>query len=151
MAGVTDRAGARWERTVVDHMHDEYGFPWDRAPLRGRRDRLDVTGCLDFGWLIGCKAIHRGVTFGQRVSEAMAQCDAALVNVGRPATPGRSGPHEYLVVDAGGIVPVQIMQRSGYPVGKAYAVTQLDYLLNLARERADADREAGRNGRRAAR
>lgn len=147
MSGVTDRAGARWERTVVDYMHDDHGFPFDRAPLRGRRDRLDVTGCLDFGWLIGCKAIHRGVSFGQRVSEAMAQCDAALVNVGRPAEPDRQG-RGFLVVDAGRIVPFQVMQRSGYPVGKAYAVTQLDYMLNLARERADADREAGRNSRR---
>jgi hypothetical protein len=147
MSGVTDRAGAKWERTVVDHMAEAYGFPWDRAPLRGRRDRLDVTGCLDFGWLIGCKAIHRGVSFGQRVSEAMTQCDAALVNVGRPAEQDRRG---FLVVDSGRIVPVQVMQRSGYPVGKAYVVTQLDYLMRLARERADSDTELGRNGRRVA-
>lgn len=147
MSGVTDRAGARWERTVADYCNDPYGFPWDKAPPRGRRDRLDITGCLDYGWLIGCKAIHKGISFGTRISEAMAQCDAALVNVGRPAQPDPQG-RGFLVVDAGRIVPFQVMQRSGYPVGKAYAVTQLDYILNLARERADTDRELGRDGRR---
>lgn len=144
MSGVTDRAGPKWERTVVDYMHDHYEFPWDRAPLRGRRDRLDVTGCLDYGFLIGCKAIHRGVNFGQRVSEAMTQCDAALVNVGRPAETDRRG---FLVVDAGRIVPFQVMQRSGYPPGKAYVVTQLDYMMRLARDRADADTDARRAAR----
>lgn len=129
MSGVTDRAGPKWERTVVDYAHETYSLPWDRAPLRGRRDRLDVTGSLDDGWLVGCKAIHRGVQFGQRVSEAMDQCDRALVNVGRPATEDRRG---FLVVDPGRVVPFQVMQRSGYPVGKAYVVTQLDYILNLA-------------------
>jgi hypothetical protein len=117
MPGVTDRAGANYERKLADYCHDEYGFPWDKAPLRGRRDRLDITGCLDYGWLIGAKAIHRGVSFGTRISEAMAQCDAALVNVGRPSTPDRRG---FLVVDNGRIVPVQVMQRSGYPIGKHY-------------------------------
>lgn len=149
MSGATDRAGARYERAVADYCHEVYGFPWDKAPLRGRRDRLDLTGCLDYGWLIGCKAIHRGVNFGQRISEAMTQADAALVNVGRPAEEARSGPHKYLVVDSGRIVPVQVMQRSGYPTGKSYVVTQLDYFLRLAQERADTDRELGRDGRRA--
>lgn len=133
MSGVTDRAGAKYERALADYCHDVYGFPWDKAPLRGRRDRLDITGCLDDGWLIGAKAIHRGVAFGQRVSEAMAQCDAALVNVGRPAEQDR---RNFLVVDSGRIVPVQVMQRSGYPIGKHYVVTQLDYFLRLARIRA---------------
>jgi hypothetical protein len=133
MSGVTDRAGAKYERALADYCHDIYGFPWDKAPLRGRRDRLDITGCLDEGWLIGAKAIHRGVAFGQRVSEAMAQCDAALVNVGRPAEQDR---RNFLVVDSGRIVPVQVMQRSGYPIGKHYVVTQLDYFLRLARIRA---------------
>lgn len=146
MSGATDRAGARYERAVADYCHEVYGFPWDKAPLRGRRDRLDITGCLDYGWLIGCKAIHRGVSFGTRISEAMSQCDTALVNVGRPAEPDRRG---FLVVDSGRIVPVQVMQRSGYPTGKHYVVTQLDYFLRLARERADADQAAGRDGRRA--
>jgi hypothetical protein len=132
MSGVTDRAGPQWERKVVDYAHERYGLPYERAPLRGNRDRLDVSGCLDDGWLIGCKAIHRGVTFGQRVSEAMTQCDRALENIGRPVEVDRRG---FLVVDNGRIVPYQVMQRSGYPVGKAYAVTQLDYLLGLAVDR----------------
>ena len=146
MSGVTDRAGARYERAVADYCHDAYGVPWDKAPLRGARDRLDITGCLDYGWLIGCKAIHRGVQFGTRVSEAMTQADTALVNVGRPAEADRRG---FLVVDSGRIVPVQVMQRSGYPIGKHYVVTQLDYLLRLATERAECDHAAGRNARRA--
>ena len=136
MPGATDRAGARYERDVADHCHDDYGFPWDKAPPRGRRDRLDLTGCLDYGWLIGCKAIHRGVTFGQRISEAMDQCDQALINIGRPA---QRTPRGLLVVDNGRVVPVQVMQRSGYPIGKHYAVTELDYLLSLAAERAKND------------
>jgi len=148
VSGVTDRAGANYERRVADYCHDVYGFPWDKAPPRGPKDRLDLTGTLDYGWLIGCKAIHKGVPFGTRISEAMTQCDVALVNVGRPAETDRRG---FLIVDAGRVVPVQIMQRSGYPIGKHYAVTQLDYLLNLATERAEADHAAGRNARRATR
>jgi hypothetical protein len=66
----------------------------------------------------------------------MTQCDAALVNVGRPSEIGRAGGHEFLVVDSGRIVPVQVMQRSGYPIGKHYVVTQLDYFLRLARIRS---------------
>lgn len=147
MAGATDRAGDRYERDVADYCHDVYGFPWDKAPPRGRRDRLDITGCLDYGWLIGCKAIHRGVTFGARISEAMTQADQALANVGRPF---EYDHHGLMIVDSGRIVPVQVMQRSGYPIGKHYAVTQLDYLLRLARERADADHDLGRDGRRIA-
>lgn len=145
MSGATDRAGQRYERNVADYCHEVYRFPWDRAPLRGRRDRLDLSGTLDYGWLVGCKAIHRGVQFGQRVSEAMTQADQALANVGRPY---EHDPRGFLVVDSGRLVPVQIMQRSGYPIGKHYAVTQLDYFLRLARERADDDREHGRDGRR---
>jgi hypothetical protein len=136
MPGATDRAGARYERDVADHCHDQFGLPWDKAPSRGRRDRLDITGCLDFGWLVGCKAIHRGVTFGQRVSEAMTQCDMALLNIGRPH---ERTPRGLVVVDNGRVVPVQVMQRSGYPIGKHYAVTELDYLLGLVVERARHD------------
>ena len=146
MAGIADRAGADWERKVANHAHNDYGLPWDKAPLRGGRDLLDIRGCLDMGWLIGCKAIHRGVSFGTRVSEAMTQCDRALVNAGRPAEtrtiPGRAADapdREYLVVDNGRIVPVQVMMRSGFPVGKAYVVTQYDYFLSLVTERAAQD------------
>jgi hypothetical protein len=130
-----NRAGGKWERRVVDYLVEAYGRNWDRAPLRGRRDRLDVTGCLDDGYLIGCKAITRGVAFGQRVSEAMAQCDQALINVGRPVVDAdRRG---FLVVDSGLIMPLQVMQRSGYPTGKAYVVTELDYWARTAVERAE--------------
>jgi hypothetical protein len=146
MPGATDRAGAAWERKVADYAHETYGLPWDKAPTRGRRDLLDITGCLDFGWLIGCKAIHRGISFGTRVSEAMTQCDRALVNAGRPAQtrtiPGRAADtpdRDFLVVDNGRIVPVQVMMRSGFPVGKAYVVTQYDYFLGLVAERAEHD------------
>jgi hypothetical protein len=146
MGGITGRAGSAWERKVADYAHEIYGLPWDRAPLRGTRDRLDIAGTLDDGWLIGCKAIHRGVQFGTRVSEAMDQCDRALVNVGRPAEERQHAGARFLVVDSGRIVPVQVMQRSGYPVGKAYVVTQLDYLLRLAVLRRAADTELSAQG-----
>jgi len=103
-------------------------LPWDRAPLRGSRDLLDIQGCLPAGFLVGCKAIRRGTSFGQKISEAMDQCDRALVNLGKEYTKmnGR------LYVISAGIVPAPVMQRSGYPPGKAYVVTELDYFLDLA-------------------
>jgi len=129
MGGVAGRAGAQWERVVADYASERYGLPWDRAPLRGARDLLDLQGSLAAGFLVGCKAIRRGTQFGQKVSEAMDQCDRALVNLGRPA---KSDGNGRLLVDCGGIIPVQVMQRSGYPAGKAYVVTELDYFLDLA-------------------
>ena len=129
MSGVAGRAGPTWERTVADYAVGRYGLPWDRAPLRGTRDLLDLQGCLPAGFLVGCKAIRRGVQFGAKISEAMDQCDRALVNIGRPSSRDGNGR---LLVDCGGIVPVQVMQRSGYPPGKAYVVTELDYFLDLA-------------------
>jgi len=129
MSGVTGRAGSQWERIVADYARDHYGLPWDRAPLRGTRDLLDMQGCLPGGWLVGCKAIRRGTAFGQKISEAMDQCDRALLNLGHPHT--RDGNGRILVASQG-IVPVQVMQRSGYPAGKAYVVTELDYFLDLA-------------------
>ena len=146
MAGVADRYGAAWERKIADYAHDRHKLPWDKGSTRGRKDLLDITGCLDMGWLIGGKAIHQGVSFGTRVSEAMAQCDRALVNAGRPATEHRAarGGGHYLVVDNGRIVPVQVMQRSGFPVGKAYVVTQYDYFLSLVVERANGWQAAAR-------
>lgn len=128
MSGVSGQAGPRWERTVADYARDTWGLPWDRAPLRGSRDLLDIQGCLPAGFLVGCKAIRRGTAFGAKISEAMDQCDRALVNLGRPVTVTGRGR----VIDCGGIVPVQVMQRSGYPPGKAYVVTELDYFLDLA-------------------
>jgi hypothetical protein len=105
-----------------------YGLPWDRAPLRGTRDLLDIQGCLPAGFLVGCKAIRRGTSFGQKISEAMDQCDRALINLGKEHAKVNGRLH----VTSGGIVPVQVMQRSGYPPGKAYVVTELDYFLDLA-------------------
>ena len=170
MSGVAGRAGPAWERVVADYAASpRFGLPWDRAPLRGARDLLDLQGTLPAGFLVGCKAIRRvksadewmreqnsrGIltmdewireqdgehilrkayqagqkaTFGAKISEAMDQCDRALVNIGRPSSRDGNGR---LVVDCGGIVPVQVMQRSGYPPGKAYVVTELDYFLDLA-------------------
>jgi hypothetical protein len=124
-----------WERRVVAHAQEYADMPWKRRLRLGdNHDLLDVDGCLPMGWLVGCKAIRRGVTFGAKISEAMDQCDRALLNVGRPRRQDGNGR---VVVDSGGIIPVQIMQRAGYPVGKAYAVTEYDYLLDLARERRE--------------
>jgi hypothetical protein len=130
VSGVAGQAGPRWERTVADYARDAWGLPWDRAPLRGSRDLLDIQGCLPAGFLVGCKAIRRGTSFGQKISEAMDQCDRALINLGRPVRPLEGTA--YAAVDCGGVVPVQVMQRSGYPPGKAYVVTELDYFLDLA-------------------
>lgn len=127
-----------WERTVVAHAQ-ERGLPWERRLRLGdNHDLLDVDGCLPGGWLVGCKSIRRGVAFGAKISEAMDQADRALVNIGRPHT--RDG-HGRLRVDAGGIVPVQVMQRAGFPPGKAYVVTEYDYFLDLAVQRRDWSRE----------
>jgi hypothetical protein len=129
------RAGSAYERQVADYCAGApWAFPWDRAPLRGSRDLLDLQGPQHAGFLIGCKAITRGTPFGQRISEAMDQCDQALVNFGRPSVVDGHGRR---VVDPGGIVPVQVMQRSGYPLGKHYTVTELDYFLGLVQERIE--------------
>ena len=129
------RAGSAYERLVADYCAAEpWDLPWDRAPLRGSRDLLDLQGPQAAGFLVGCKAITRGTAFGQRISEAMDQCDQALVNLGQAAT---VNGHGYRIVQAGGIVPVQVMQRPGYPLGKNYVVTQLDYFLGLVRERIE--------------
>lgn len=123
MGGVTDGAGSRWERIVVTYAQ-ENGFPhWDRAPLRSVRDLLDVQGCLPDGWLIGMKAVHRGVAIGTRLSAGMAQCERALANLGRAG------------MQVSGVVPVQVLQRPGFDPAKAYAVTELGWLLELARLR----------------
>lgn len=134
MSGATDGAGARWERTAIDYAVSTRGLPWDRAPLRGNRDLLDTQGCLPDGWLVGYKAIHRGVRMDGKLNTAMEQCDRALLNLRRPAARDGRG---HLAVDCGGIIPVQVMQRSGYPAGKAYVVTEYDYFLDLAVMRRD--------------
>lgn len=128
MSGVTGRAGAAWERVVADRAADA-GLPWERAPLRGSHDLLDLQGTLPAGFLVGCKAIRRGTTFGQKISEAMDQCDRALVNLNHRFM--RDG-HGLVVVQSDGIIPVQVMQRSGYPVDKSYVVMQFGHFLDLA-------------------
>ena len=131
MGGVTGRTGPTWERIVADWFMAN-GLPWDRAPLRGPRDLLDLQGTLPAGFLVGCKGIRRGVAFGQKISEAMDQCDRALINLGHPSD--RNG-HGHVIVESNGIVPVQIMQRSGYPVAKSYTVLQTGHFLDLALRR----------------
>jgi hypothetical protein len=131
---MADSAWKVWERRVVARAQ-ERGLPWDRRLRLGdNHDLLDVDGCLPDGWLIGAKSISRTATFGTKISEAMDQCDQALVNIGRPYETDGKGRR---LVDCGGIVPVQVMQRAGYPTGKAYVVTEYDYFLDLAVERRD--------------
>ena len=130
MSGVAGRTGSVWERTAVDHAAGEpFNLPWDRAVLKGNRDTLDTTGCLPGGWLVGYKGIRRGTEFGAKISAAMDQCDRALLNLGHPSV---SDGHGKLLVASQGIIPVQVMQRSGFPAGKAYVVMQYDHFLDLA-------------------
>jgi len=117
------RAGRSWENQVVEYANAD-GFPWDRAPLRGRRDLLDVTGCLPYGWLIGAKSTARGVSAAEKLFDAMDQAERAM------AWLSERGP-------ADDVIPFQIIQRSGAPVGRAYAVTEYDWFLRLARERRE--------------
>lgn len=128
MSGVTGRTGAQWERIVADHA-TAAGLPWDRMVQRGNHDLLDLTGTLPAGFLVGCKGIRRGTEFGAKVSGAMDQCDRALLNLGHPYTRDGNGR---VLVESAGIIPVQVMQRSGFPVGKAYVVMQYDHFLDLA-------------------
>jgi hypothetical protein len=116
------RAASRFERDVADYAAAR-GLPWDRAPLRGARDLLDITGSAAAGFLVGCKGITRGKDIKQRLSEAMEQGRQAVNNWHRlkirpPGTPAE-------------VVPVQIMQRSGYPTAKAYAVMEYDDFLTV--------------------
>ena len=143
MGGVTGRAGPNWEVNGIA-LAQEWGLPWDRAPLRGNRDTLDTSGCLPSGFLVGFKAITRkgSQSFGAKISEAMDQCDRALLNLAKEPRLGgwgitsRTDGNGRLLIDCGGIIPVQVMQRSGYPARKAYVVTEYDYFLTLALERA---------------
>lgn len=141
MSGVAGRAGQQYERNVADYAAQTWGLPWDRQILRGASDLLDLTGTLPSGFLVGCKAKRRGTEFGAKISEAMDQCDRAMLNLNRflPedqwAAQSRNG-NGHLIITPNGIVPVQVMQRTGYPIGKHYVVTQLDYFLDLAVRRS---------------
>lgn len=112
------RAGREWENKVIDHAAG-HGYNWQRTRRRGARDLLDVVGCIDDGWLIGCKGVQRGVSMNRKLWAAMDQAHRAMVYLPRD-------------VDAGQIIPLQVIQRPGVPVGQAYAVTEYDWFLQLA-------------------
>lgn len=123
MSNPPKERGTAWERRVVDHAQQR-GLPWERAPLRGTADLLDVQGCLPDGWLIGCKAISRLGNLQDRMSSAMNEARAARERLPR-ISPGLED----------GVIPVQVIQRQGYPVGRAYVVLEYDEFLALALER----------------
>lgn len=124
--------GTRWERIVADYAARR-GFPWDRAPLRGTRDLLDIQGCVLDGWLIGCKSLQRGKTLGIRLSEAMNEAQKAKRNL-NGLLPARRG----LAAD---VIPVQVLQRTGHLPGRAYVVMEYDDFLRLAEMRRDWAKE----------
>ncbi len=123
--------GTRWERIVADYAASK-GLPWDRAPLRGTADLLDMSGVIPDGWLVGCKAISRQGNIADRLSTGMNEAQAALERL-RAITP------------ADDVVAVQIFQRTGKPVGRAYVVMEFDPFIDLVKQRR-AWREAV-NGR----
>lgn len=129
MSNAPKRAGSAWERRVVDHAR-EYGLDWERAPLRGWSDLLDVEGCIKDGWLVGCKAISRSSNGNvtDKLGPAMVQGQRAIDNLTR-----MSGSEKWTQ----GIVPVQVIQRAGYETGRAYAVMEYDDFLRLAVERRE--------------
>lgn len=133
------RAGREWENAVVDHANGR-GFNWDRAPLRGARDLLDVTGCLPGGWLIGAKSLTTGARMDQRASEAMQQAHRALENLAERGLGGLPRSSTVQVLDD--VIPWQIMQRRGHPVGQAYAITEYDWMLRICELRRDAEKLA---------
>lgn len=117
------RAGRSWEITIVDHANESGVDTWDRAPLRGARDLLDVTGCLPGGWLVGAKSTTRGVSAAVKMADAMDQCHRAMAVL---EDSGR----------ADGVIPWQIVQRPNAPTGRAYAVTEYDWMLQLVKLRS---------------
>ncbi len=123
MSNPPKERGTAWERRVVDHAQ-ERGLPWERAPLRGTADLLDVQGCLPDGWLVGCKAISRRGNLADRLSAAMNEARAA-----------RERLPKYFPSAADGVIPVQVVQRQGYPVGRAYVVMEYDDFLSIVKFR----------------
>lgn len=135
MTNAPKKMGTAWERRVVEAAQDR-GIPWDRAPLRGSRDLLDTTGCLPMGWLVGAKALRRTgaeTNLGKRMDEGMKQANRALVNVGELAAQRGQDPDATLA----GVVPVQVVQRAGYPVLQAYTVMEYRFFLDLVEMRRD--------------
>jgi len=121
------RKGTAWERRVADYAHAR-GFPWDRAPLRGSRDLLDIQGCLPDGWLIGTKNLSPE-TLQARLSDAMNQCRRAVDNLLVLYPPPMQQD----------VIPVQVVQRRNHRTGRAYVVLEFDDFLRLAEMRRDWD------------
>ena len=121
MANRPREVGTAWERRVVDYAVEHDGLRWERAPLHGSEDLLDVQGCQWDGWLIGCKGITRTGNMADKMSDAMIQAQRARANAR-----GLFGDD---------LIPVQVMQRQGYKTGQAYVVLELDDFLALVLER----------------
>ena len=90
----------------------------DLAPLRGRRDLLDVTGCLPDGWLVGAKSVANGVSAGSKMRDGNDQSARAMETL---AARG----------DDAEVIPWQVIQRRGVPIGRSYVVTEFDHMLRL--------------------
>ncbi|HEY6275769.1 MAG TPA: hypothetical protein VIX86_05515 [Streptosporangiaceae bacterium] len=121
-----------WERRVAQHARDK-GLPWDRRLRLGdNHDLLDIDGCLPMGHLVGCKSVRRGSSVGARLFDGMDQAQRAKKNA-----------HTMYGVQADELIGWQILQRTGYPAGRAYAVTEYDDMLALVLELAGI-REAAR-------
>lgn len=116
--------GTAWERRVADHAQAA-GLPWDRAPLRGSADLLDLTGCQSAGFLVGCKAISRSGSLADKLGPAMVQ--------------GRRAAENWYRMSDQEVLPVQVIQRSGYSVGEAYAVMEYDAFLRLVQRLVKAE------------
>lgn len=123
------RAGRAWEKAVADYAN-EHGYKWDLAPLRGRRDLLDLTGTLTDGYLVGAKGVQKGVSAAERLAESMDQARRAMDNL--PGAIRALGFRELVIDD---VVPWQVIQRPGAPTGRAYAVTELGFMLQLRSRR----------------
>jgi hypothetical protein len=120
---VPKETGTAWERRVVDFAAG-MGLPWDRAPLRGTADLLDVQGCVPMGWLVGAKAKRMGSDPGDRLSEAMNEARTAWERLGRPSE----------------VVPVQVVQRPRYGVSRAFTVMEYADFLWLVLQRQEWER-----------
>lgn len=118
MSGAVSETWKAWERRIAAEAR-AHGLSWERR-LRGgdHDDLLDIDGPLPMGLLIGGKALSRTGNLADRLSDSMLQCDRAMVNL--------SKLYPALVDD---VVPFQIVQRQGFTVGDAYAVTKYRHIL----------------------